>query len=259
MTKSKAGKRAPPSDEGVGAETVCEDGAKLTIKQERFAQAYVETGIGSEAYRRVYDTSNMLDKTVWEQASRLLARSKVNARVEKLKADALARHQITVDRIMSEYSNVGFANMEDYLTVQDDGTAYVDLSGLTREQMAAINEVIVDEYTEGRGDDARNVKRVKLKIGDKKGSLDSLSRIMGLFVDKHEVTGKGGEPLAPVTNTRDLARAVLDILRTAQLASQPGQENEPEAKNGVARPALPPIEAPKPERRHYDAGTGQLE
>ncbi len=259
MTKSKADKRVLASDEGLGVETVSET-PKLTVRQERFAQAYVEIGIASEAYRRVFDTSNMLDKTVWEKASRLLARGKVEARVEQIKADALARHQITVDRIMAEYTRTAFANMADYVTVQDDGTAYVDLTDVSRDQMAALNEMTVDEYTEGRGDNSRNVKRVKVKLGDKKGSLDSLARIMGLFVDKHQVTGKDGEPLAPEASTRDVARAVLDILRTAQFASQSRQDNdEPEARNGNAGPALPPVEGSKPERRRYDFGTGKLE
>ena len=40
---------------------------KLTIKQEAFARAYVETGNASEAYRRAYNAENMqqITATKW--------------------------------------------------------------------------------------------------------------------------------------------------------------------------------------------------
>jgi hypothetical protein len=72
---------------------------KLTVKQERFCEAFIETGNASEAYRRTYSTSNMAEKTVWEKASHMLAKDKVKARVENLKAMHRERHEITVDRL----------------------------------------------------------------------------------------------------------------------------------------------------------------
>lgn len=75
---------------------------KLTMKQERFAQAYVELGEGAAAYRAVYDAKKMKDKTVWERASVLLKNSKVAARVEELKAAIRQKHEITVDDLLRE-------------------------------------------------------------------------------------------------------------------------------------------------------------
>ena len=62
-------------------------GAKLTIKQEKFCNYYIECGNASEAYRRAYNAEKMADKTIWERASRLLLECKVSARVEELRAE----------------------------------------------------------------------------------------------------------------------------------------------------------------------------
>lgn len=160
----------------------------LTIKQEKFCLAYVETGNASEAYRRVYNCSKWKDKSVWEKASALLANVKVKSRVDQLKADLVKRHEVTVDRIISELALLGFSNMLDYMQTQDDGTAYVDLSKLTREQAAAISEVTVESYMEGNGEDARPVKKVKFKLTDKRSALVDLGKHLGMFPS--QVNGK---------------------------------------------------------------------
>ena len=67
----------------------------LTAKQEEFAKAIVEGMNQADAYRSAYSTKNMADKTVWENASRLAADSKVSARIKEL------RDQIATTKIMS--------------------------------------------------------------------------------------------------------------------------------------------------------------
>jgi len=39
---------------------------------------------------------------------------------------------------------------------------------------------------------------VKVKLHDKKGALDALARHLGLFVERHELTGKDGGELPPL-------------------------------------------------------------
>jgi len=57
----------------------------LTAKQEAFAVEYVDNGgNASAAYRHAYETTGSAEKTVWENASRTLADSKVAARVLEL-------------------------------------------------------------------------------------------------------------------------------------------------------------------------------
>jgi phage terminase small subunit len=67
----------------------------LTAKQEVFVQNLVKGMSQADAYRSAYSTKNMSDKTIHEAASRLMADSKVSARVNEL------REQLAGKTIMS--------------------------------------------------------------------------------------------------------------------------------------------------------------
>ena len=67
----------------------------LTPKRELFAQKIVEGMSQADAYRSAYSCEKMSDKTIWENASRLMADSKVLARVNEL------REQISKESIMT--------------------------------------------------------------------------------------------------------------------------------------------------------------
>lgn len=67
----------------------------LTPKQEKFVQSLIQGMSQADAYRSAYATKNMSDKTIHEAASRLVADSKVSARLSEL------REQMTKDTIMS--------------------------------------------------------------------------------------------------------------------------------------------------------------
>lgn len=82
-------------------------GKGLTIRQEKFAQKYVECGNASEAYRYAYPSSTKWkDKTVWENASRLMANSKVSARVKELEEASKQASQVTREEILKLCADV---------------------------------------------------------------------------------------------------------------------------------------------------------
>lgn len=162
---------------------------KLTDRQRAFVDEYlVDLNATAAAVRAGYS-----EKNAGKLGPRLLVTPKVRAAIDKRLLARQARVEVTQDRVIEELARIGFANMMDYVTVQSDGDAYVDLSKLTREQASAIAEVVVDEYTEGRGEDARDVKRVKVKLIDKRGALVDLGKHLGLFSQpqKHTVKHDG--------------------------------------------------------------------
>lgn len=77
---------------------------QITAKQEAFCLAYVETGNAAEAYRRAYDVkAATLHSTIYSAASRLLADSKVCARVAELQDQAATMSLYTVKQAFEEY------------------------------------------------------------------------------------------------------------------------------------------------------------
>lgn len=62
----------------------------LTPKQEKFVQGIIEGKSQADAYRSAYSTKNMTDKTVREEASRLMSDPNISATVKELRNQAKA-------------------------------------------------------------------------------------------------------------------------------------------------------------------------
>lgn len=74
----------------------------LTAKQEEFAKGIAEGKTQADAYRSAYSTKRMTDKTIWENASRLMADTKVAARVRELR-DMAAKSTIMTAQQRKEW------------------------------------------------------------------------------------------------------------------------------------------------------------
>ena len=90
--------------------------------------------------------------------------------------------------VLQELEKIGFSNMMDYMRLDEGGRAYIDFSALTREQAAAIQEITVDEYADGKGEAAREVRKTKFKLADKRGALELLGKHHKLFTEQVEFT-----------------------------------------------------------------------
>ncbi len=160
---------------------------KLLNRERLFVREYlIDLNATQAAIRAGYSPGSH----AWE----IFNRPRVKAAVEAAMAARAAALDITAERVLYEIALMGFANLMDYFTPQEDGTAHVDLSGLTRDQAAGIAAVEVDEFKSGRGAAGREVKRVKVKLADKKGSLELIGKHLGLFARKPgEGTAIGAE------------------------------------------------------------------
>lgn len=75
----------------------------LTPKQEAFAQQFVELGNAAAAYRKAYAVSaTTKPSSIWVNASKLFASTKVAQRVTELQAENAQRHEITIDSVTEQ-------------------------------------------------------------------------------------------------------------------------------------------------------------
>jgi len=68
---------------------------KLTVKQEKFANLYVELGNANEAYRQSHDVTTTNLNTISVKASKLLNQSNISIRIEELKESLREENKIT--------------------------------------------------------------------------------------------------------------------------------------------------------------------
>ena len=162
--------------------------ARKNSRHEIFALEYVKDLNGKRAAIAAGYAKNSAKVT----ASRLLTNANVQALLAKLTKKHADKLDLSTEKVLPELSSMGFSNMLDYMKVTEGGDAYVDLSSLTQEQAVAIQEITVDEYTEGRGKDARKIKRTKFKLADKIRALELLGKYLKLFTERVEVTGMAG-------------------------------------------------------------------
>nr|DAE61773.1 MAG TPA: Terminase small subunit [Caudoviricetes sp.] len=93
---------------------------KLTPKQEKFCNAYIETGNASEAYRLAYSCQNMKSETVNRMAFELVNNRKIAARVAELQAELKAKSDVTKEEIIKLCADVlRGENITDYMEERD--------------------------------------------------------------------------------------------------------------------------------------------
>lgn len=71
---------------------------KLTLKQENFVTAYMETGIAAEAYRQAYATENMKEKVIRNNASAQLRHNGIAMAIQAKKDAKQADNKALEDR-----------------------------------------------------------------------------------------------------------------------------------------------------------------
>lgn len=160
----------------------------LPPKQEAFCQEYANDPErnATRAYMRAGYVAG--EEAARRNASRLLTSADIQARIAELLNPHVEKWEITRERVMEELAKIAFFNLGDAVHVTSQGDPYIDLSKLGEDGFAALAEVTVEDFMSGRGDDAREVRRVKIKPLSKLEALRLAGMTMALFKDKVEVT-----------------------------------------------------------------------
>ncbi len=140
---------------------------KLTPKQIKFCNVYVETGNASEAYRSAYNCKNMRPNTINRKAKELLDNGKITARIAELQAELQKRSDITKDETVKALANIIRTNITDIIQLKGNMIALKNLEHLPDDVLSAIESV---KCIGGN---------IEVKLFNKINAIDRLSRIMG--------------------------------------------------------------------------------
>lgn len=155
----------------------------LTAKQELFVREYlVDSNATQAAIRAGYskDTARFI-------GAENLTKPYIMDRIQELTDERFKRLEITVDDITQEYKKMAFSDIKNYLSYR---TALTKVGVVDDEDIidyAQIIELKDSDLVDGAAISEVSISKdgtFKFKLHDKKGSLDSLSRIKGLFNDK---------------------------------------------------------------------------
>ncbi len=137
---------------------------KLTPKQNKFAEEYVNTGNASEAYRRAYDVAKTTsNEVIAVKASELLKNGNISVRVKDLQTKEAEAFQITRKEVADGY----FKMIKSWEYLMDLAAK----ENLTKEQKAKF--YLLKEMVKG---------------SDYRGAYDSIAKMFGLNApDKQEI------------------------------------------------------------------------
>jgi phage terminase small subunit len=167
-------------------------------RYETFAREYV---IDLNATRAAI-AAGYSESTASAKGSSLLRVGKVCRLIDTLQSKRASKLEIKAERVLEELHRLAMSNMSDYMEIDENGKPKgLNLSKLTRDQAACIQE-ITEDTTGGSGDGERRlILRTKFKLADKAKALDMLMRHLGQYNDKLQVTGL--EKLAEVLSERE--------------------------------------------------------
>lgn len=184
---------------------------RLTGLQRLFVDEYLVDMNATQAYIRAGGSPSSAKQCGHSMLRKPLVSAAIDAAIDERLRDT----RVSAQRVVLELAKLAFANMADYMRVGRDGDPVTDFSNIDRDQAAALSEITVDDFIEGRGEDARAVRRVKFKLHDKRGALVDLGRHLGLFPERHQITGADGGPIE-VASASPLDFAAIRAKREAQ-------------------------------------------
>lgn len=125
---------------------------------------------------------------------RLFTNPLVVAEINRRWAKMRKKYDLNEDWVIQRLMRIADSGdlLAPYKKVNEAGELYWDFEGIDEDPdaMAVIQSMTVETYVEGRGKEARTVKKFRVEAAEPKGALDSLCRRLGLFNDKMNVSGE---------------------------------------------------------------------
>lgn len=153
----------------------------LTPKQRRFVDEYLVDLNATEAARRAGYSA----KTARQSGSENLTRAKIQRAIAEAMQQRAKRVELDQDRVLRELAAVGMSNIDHY-TVEPATGRVVLREGASEDAVRAVSSVKVKSRTD---DDGNTEVETELKLWSKPVALKLLGQHLGMFVQRHELSG----------------------------------------------------------------------
>lgn len=147
----------------------------MTDKQKIFADEYLIDLNATRAYKAAYPRVKN-DNTAGASAARLLRNAKIAEYIKERMAERAERIEVSQDDVVKELAKIGFAQITDYVIVDDSGRVVIKPTlELEENKVGAIAGI------------KEGANGIEIKMNDKVKALELLGRHLGMFTDKSEV------------------------------------------------------------------------
>lgn len=152
----------------------------LTPKQKIFADEYLIDLNATRAYKVAYPKVKK-DESARVNGSKLLTNTNVVVYIDKRMKEREKRTGITQDRVLQELAKIGFADITDFVIIEEKGN-YCTVKVKPTDKMPADKLGVIAGIKEG-------ANGIEIKLNDKEKALELIGRHLGMFKDKVELSG----------------------------------------------------------------------
>lgn len=184
------------------------------VRWEAFAQSYARSANATQSAK----DAGYKESSAYSHGQRLTKNVEIQQRIAAIKAERFKSLHMGADELLAELAKQVRFNMDSIVHITPAGEPYIDLSKASPDDMAALTEVTIEDFTDGREVDEegntikRDVRRVKVKAPNKIAAATLLMKNLGLLQEKLEVTvsGQFAEVMARAERRARLARERSD-------------------------------------------------
>jgi hypothetical protein len=162
--------------------------------RERWAEVFSECFVHTHAIAKSANMAQMasrgqeyLSKAAAQRAGRAaLDTEPMKILLAKKRKKYLDGVGISPETVLMELAKITKARLPDLLKVEENGQVYYDLTLIDEDTAAAMGECTIETFTDGRGSNAREVKRVRIKLLNKLDAIEKMMKHYGLFEKDQE-------------------------------------------------------------------------
>lgn len=178
---------------------------KLTAQQREFVDHYLVSGFDAaraaiNARYVAFDGSKESEKDARRVGNRLIKKKFIKHAIDLALDYHARRSEIKVMDLINELGVIAKTSMGDFIETDGKGKDHFVLPATGDPRLRAISEITIETYMEGRGENAREVKRQKVKLYDRMAAIEKLLKIAAAS-DEGRINERGVRPEAEQAST----------------------------------------------------------